>query len=49
MGCYIALDDASTIEAAIADISQQLYGAQQLVAGDFNSDLAVPEGHIWYK
>ena len=42
MGCYIAPDNASTIEAFVADIGQCPHRADLLVDGDFNANLAVP-------
>ena len=44
MGCYIDLNDASTIEDIIADIRRRPQGAKMLVAGNFNSELYKPEG-----
>ena len=44
MGCYLAPDDASTIEDVVAAISQRPWGAALIVVVDFNTDLAVPEG-----
>ena len=44
MGCYLAPDNASTIDGVIVAISQQLRGTTLLVAGDLNTDLAAPEG-----
>ena len=44
MGCYIAPDNASTIEAFVADIGQWPHRADILVDGDFNANLAAPEG-----
>ena len=45
VGCYLASDDASTIEDAVAAISQRPCVAVLLVIGDFKSNLAAPEGH----
>ena len=39
--CYLAPDDASTIEVAVMAISQRPCGADLLMVGDFNDDLVV--------
>ena len=44
VGCYIALSNALTIEYVTADIKDQPYGAELLVARNFNINLAYPEG-----
>ena len=44
MGCYIAPSDNSTIEDVAAAISARTYGAELLVDGDLNANLAEPEG-----
>ena len=44
MGCYISPYNASTIEDIIASIRRRPQGAELLVAGNFNADLASPEG-----
>ena len=36
--------DASTVEDVVAAMSKQPQGAALLVVGDFNTDLAAPEG-----
>ena len=41
--CYIAPDNASTIEAVVAATSQKPCGADLLVIGNFNADLESPE------
>ena len=43
--CYIALYDALTVEAFVADIVQSPCGEELLVAGNFNSYLEEPEGN----
>ena len=45
MECYIALDDASTIESVVAAIRQRPQEAALLVSGNFNVDLINPEGN----
>ena len=45
VGCYLASDEASNIECVVAAIVQCLRGAARMVAGDFNSNLAAPEGN----
>ena len=49
MRCYLAPDDTSTIEDAVAAISKRLRGAALLVVGYFDTDLAGPEGQERYK
>ena len=44
VGWYIASDCANTIKRVIATISQHPRWAALQVAGDFNTDLATPEG-----
>ena len=46
VGYYLAPDDASTIEDVVAAVSKQPRGVALLVAGNFNTDLAAPEGHV---
>ena len=48
-GCYITLDDASIIEAFVVDIGQWPHGEWLLVDGNFNTDLAAPEGNTHNK
>ena len=43
MGCYLAPDDASTVEGVIAAIGKQPQGAALLVVGNFITNLAAPE------
>ena len=43
-GCYLDPDDTSTIEDIVAAIRQCPQGAALLVVGDFNTNLADPEG-----
>ena len=42
MGCYLAPDNASTIEDIFMDISQRHQGATLLVVSNFNTNLAAP-------
>ena len=42
----MAPDDASTIEDAVAAIIQWLQGFALLVVGNFNTNLATPEGRV---
>ena len=44
VGCYISPDNASNIEDVIAAIISQPWENDLLVFGDFNTDLADPEG-----
>ena len=44
VGCYLAPDDTSTIERAVEALRDQTKGAELLVAGDLNTNLAAPEG-----
>ena len=44
MGCYLAPDDTSTIESVVAALKERPMGAKLLVAGEFNANLAEPEG-----
>ena len=44
VGWYLDPDDASTIEEVIADIIQHPRGPALLTVGDFNTNLAAPEG-----
>ena len=45
-GCYIAPDNASTIENVVAAISRQPQGGELLMTGEFNADLAKPKGNV---
>ena len=45
VGCYLALDDTSTIERIFAAISQNPCRTELLVAGYLNVDLVGPEGN----
>ena len=47
VGFYLAPDDDYAIEDVVAAISQQLRGAALPVVGNFNTDLAAPEGQAW--
>ena len=44
VGCYLASDDTSTIEIVVAALKERPMVAKLLVAGDFNANLAEPEG-----
>ena len=44
MGCYLAPDDTSTIESVVARLKECPRGAELLVTGDFNVNLAESEG-----
>ena len=43
VGCYLARNDASTIEDVVAAISQRLHGAALLLNGYLNTDLEAQE------
>ena len=42
--CQVNPDDTSTIESVVAALKERPRGAELLVAGDFNVNLADPEG-----
>ena len=44
VGCYLNPDDNSTIESVVAALKERPRGAKLMVAGDFNVNLAEPEG-----
>ena len=44
MGVYIAPEDTETMERVVEEIWKKPRGAELLVAGDFNADIAAPEG-----
>ena len=44
VGCNLAPDDNLTIESVVAAIKERPMGAELLVAGGFNANLAEPEG-----
>ena len=44
VGVYIAPDDTTTMERVVEAIRRKPRGAELLVAGDFNVDIAAPEG-----
>ena len=44
VGCYLAPADTSTIESVVAALKERPRGAELLVVGDFNANLAEPEG-----
>ena len=47
VGCYLANDEASTIDRIVAAVVQRPRGSKLLVAVCFNADLASPEGAEW--
>ena len=44
VGCYLALDDTSTIERVVEALRESPKGAELMVVGDLNINLAAPEG-----
>ena len=44
VGCYLAPDNTLTIERVVDALKEHPKGAKMLVAGDFNANLAEPEG-----
>ena len=44
MGCYLAPDDTLTIERVVEALRDRPKGAELMVAGDLNINLAAPEG-----
>ena len=44
LGCYLAPDDTSKIEWVVEALRDRPKGAELLVEGDLNSNLAAPEG-----
>ena len=44
IGCYLAPNNASTIESVISALRNFPRGAELLLVGDFNADLAQTEG-----
>ena len=44
VGYYLAPDNTLTIESVVAALKDRPRGAELMVAGDFNSNLAEPEG-----
>ena len=44
VGVYIAPKDTETMERLVEEIRKKPRGAELLVAGDFNADIAAPEG-----
>ena len=44
VGCYLAPDNSSTMERVVEALRSRPRGAELLVAGDFNVNLATPEG-----
>ena len=44
MGVYIAPEDTETMEKVVEAIRKNPRGVELMVAGDFNADIAAPEG-----
>ena len=44
LGCYLATDDASTLQSVVTALRERPRGDKLLVTGDFNADLSRPEG-----
>ena len=44
VGCYLAPDDTLAIERVVKALRERPKGAELLVAGDLNINLAAPEG-----
>ena len=44
VGCYLSPDDTSTIESVVAALKERPMDAKLLVTGDFNTNLAEPNG-----
>ena len=44
VGAYIAPEDTKTMERVVEATQKKLRGAELMVAGDFNADIAAPEG-----
>ena len=44
MGVYIAPEDTTTMDRVVEAIRRKPWGAELLVAGDFNVEIAEPEG-----
>ena len=49
VGCYVAPEDALTIEGVVAAIGKRPWGGTLLVVGDFNTAVAAPEGQERYE
>ena len=45
VGVYIAPEDTETMERVVAAVRKKPRGAELMVAGDFNADIAAPEGN----
>ena len=45
MGCYLAPDNTLTIERVVDALRDRPKGADLMVAGDLNTNLADPEGY----
>ena len=44
VGCYLAPDDTLTIDIVVAALNERPMSSKLLVVGDFNANLAEPEG-----
>ena len=44
VGVYIAPEDMETMKRVVAAIRKKPWGAELMVADDFNADIAAPEG-----
>ena len=44
-GCYLDPNDTSKIESVVAALKESFRGTELLVAGEFNTNLADPEGY----
>ena len=44
VGCYLVPDDTLTIDSVVAALKERPRGSKLLVVGDFNTNLAKPEG-----
>ena len=44
VGCYLAPDDTSRMDRVVEALRSRPKGAELLVAGDLNANLAAPEG-----
>ena len=44
VGCYLALDNTSTIESVVAALKKRVRGAGLLVVGNFPVNVSEPEG-----
>ena len=49
MGCYLALDNVSSVERISGSMEQLPLRAALMVAGDLNMNISDPEGVNWDK